>query len=55
MNKKNNWYEIARVFIQVNVRIKRSLGQSEGEGMGSGSVPVEKWDVKGNGPKWRGL
>jgi hypothetical protein len=55
VNKKNNWDETVRVFIQVKVWIIRSLGQSEGEGMGKGCVLVEKQDVKGNGPKWRGL
>jgi hypothetical protein len=36
VNKKNNWDEIARVFIQVKVWLKRSLGQSEGEGVRRG-------------------
>jgi hypothetical protein len=55
VNKKNNWDEIAMVFIQIKVWIKRSLGQSQEESMGRGCVLVEKQDVKGNGPKWRGL
>jgi len=36
--KKNNWDEIARVFIQVKVWLTRSLGQVEGEGIGRGHV-----------------
>jgi hypothetical protein len=55
VKKKNNWDETARVFTQVKVWIKRSLGHSEGEGMGRGCVLVEKQDVEGNSPKWRGL
>jgi hypothetical protein len=29
MNKKDNWDKTESVFIQVKVRLKRSLGQSE--------------------------
>jgi hypothetical protein len=36
VNKKNNWDEIVRVFIQVKGWLQRSLDQSEGEGMGRG-------------------
>ena len=53
MNKKNNWDEIARLFILVKVWLKRSLDQSEGEGTGRGHVQVEEQAVEGNGPKWR--
>jgi len=53
VNKKNNWDETARVFIQVKVWIKRRLGHLE-EGMGRKCVLLEKQDVEGNGPKWRG-
>ena len=53
VNKKNNWDEIARVFIKVKVLLQRNLGQSEGGGMGWGRVQVEKQAVEGNGPKWR--
>jgi len=35
-NMKNNWKEIVRVFIQVKVYLKRSLGQLERGGMGRG-------------------
>jgi hypothetical protein len=55
VKKKSNWDEIARVLTQVKVWIKRNLGQLEGEGMGRGCVLVEKQDVEGNSPKWRGL
>ena len=34
LNNKNNWDKIARVFIQVKVWLKRSLGQSKGQGIG---------------------
>jgi hypothetical protein len=37
VKEKNNWDQIARVFIQVKVWLKRSLGQM-GEGMGRGCV-----------------
>ena len=36
MNQKNNWDEIARVFIQVKVSPKGSLGQLERGGVGEG-------------------
>jgi hypothetical protein len=49
-NKKNNWNEIASVFIQVKVWLKRSLGQSEGGGTGRGRVRVEGQAVEGNSP-----
>ena len=42
MNKKNNWDEVARVFIQVKVWLKRSLGQLEGGGKGGECVRVEE-------------
>jgi len=41
VNKKNNWDEIARVFIRVKVWPKGSLGQSEGGRLGRGHVQVE--------------
>jgi hypothetical protein len=50
VNKKNNWEEIARVFILVKVWLKRSLDQSEGEGMGRGHVQVEEQAVEGKSP-----
>ena len=53
MNKKNNWDEIARVFIQIRVCLKRSLGRSEGRGTGRGRVGIQEQTVEGNGPKWR--
>jgi len=34
--EKNRWDKIARVFVHVNVWLKRNLGQSEGGGMGGG-------------------
>lgn len=34
VSKKNNWGEIARVFVQVEVWLKGNLDQSEGGGMG---------------------
>jgi len=51
--KKNRWDEIARVFVQVKVWLKRSLGQSEGGGMGREHVWVEEQAVEGNSPKQR--
>jgi hypothetical protein len=51
LNKKNNWDEIARVFIQVKVYLKRSLGQSEWGRMGRGHVQVEEQAVESNSPK----
>jgi len=53
VNKKNNWDEIARVFILVKVQLKRRMDQSEEEGTGRGHVQVEEQAVEGNGPKWR--
>jgi hypothetical protein len=53
LNKKNNWDEIAGVFIQVKVYLKRSLGQLEWGRMGRGHVRVEEQDVEGSGSKWR--
>jgi len=38
LNKKNNWDEIARVFIQVKIYLKRSLGQLEWGRMGRGGM-----------------
>jgi hypothetical protein len=52
LNKKNNWDEIARVFIQVKVCLKRSLGQFEWGRMGRGHVQVEEQAVEGSGSKW---
>jgi len=54
VKKKKNWDEIARVFLQVKVWLKRNLGQSGG-GTGRGRVRIEEQAVKGNGPKWRPL
>jgi hypothetical protein len=50
---KNNWDETARVILQVKVWLKRSLGQLEGAGMGTGHVRVEEQAVEGNSHKWR--
>jgi hypothetical protein len=50
-NKKNNCDKIARVFIEVKVWLKRSLGQSEALGKGRGHVQVEEQAVKSKGPK----
>jgi hypothetical protein len=52
VDKKNKWDKIARLFIQVKVWLKRSLGQPGG-GMGRGRVRVEKLAVDGNGHRWR--
>ena len=49
-NKKNNWDETARVFIQVKVWLKRNLGQLEGGGMERGHIQVEEKAVDSNGP-----
>jgi len=38
VKKNNKWDEIARVFIQVEVYLKRSLGQLDRGGMGRGLV-----------------
>ena len=53
MNKKTKWNNIARVFIQVEIWLKRSLNQSEGEGIGRRLVWVQEQAVEGNGPMWR--
>ena len=45
VNKKNNCDEIARVFIQVKVCLKRSLDQLERGGTGRGHVQVEEQAV----------
>jgi len=50
VNKKNNWDNISKVFIQVKVWLKRSLGQVEGGGTGRGHVRVEEQAVEGNSP-----
>ena len=50
MNQKNNWDEYDRVFIQVKVWLKRSLGQLEGGGMGKGHVQVQGQAVEGKAP-----
>ena len=55
VKKKKNWDEIARVFLQVKVWLKRNLGQSEGGVTRRGRVRIEEQAVKGNGPKWRSL
>ena len=52
VNKKNNWDEIARVFVQVKVRFKRSLDQSEGV-TGRERVRVDEQAVEGKGYQWR--
>jgi hypothetical protein len=49
--KKNNWDEIARVFMQVKILPKGSLGQSGGR-LGRGHVQVEEQTLEGNGSKW---
>jgi len=53
MNKKNNWYEISRVFIPVKIWLKRSLSQLQGGGMVRGHVRLVEQAVGGNGHKWR--
>jgi hypothetical protein len=47
---KNKWNEIARVFIQVEVYLKRSLGQSDRGGTGRGHVQVEGQAVNVTAP-----
>jgi len=42
VKKNNKWDETARVFIQVEAYLKRSLGQSDRGGMGRGRVRVEE-------------
>ena len=49
VNQKNNWDQYARVFIQVKVWLKRSLGQLVG-GMGRGHVRVRGQAVEGKAP-----
>jgi hypothetical protein len=51
-NKKNDWDETARVFIQIKIWFKRSRGQSFGRKDRQGHVQVEELAVEGNGPKW---
>jgi len=53
VNKKNNREEIARLFIQVKVWVKRSLGQTQGGGTRRGRVRVEEDAVEGDGPPSR--
>jgi len=53
VNKKNNWNEIARVFIQVKVSLKRSQGQSEGGMTGRGRGRLQEQVVECNDPKRR--
>jgi hypothetical protein len=53
VNKKNSWDEIARVFVQVKVRLKRSLDQSEGGVTGREGVRVDEQAVEGKGSQWR--
>jgi hypothetical protein len=55
VKKKKNWDEVAGVYLQVKVWLKRNLGQSEGGGTGTGRGRVEEQAVKGNGPKRRSL
>jgi hypothetical protein len=45
---KNNWNEMARVFILVKVWLKRGLVQSKGGGTRRGCVRVEEQSVEGN-------
>jgi len=51
VNKKNNCYEITRVFMEVKVWLKRSLGQSEEGEMERGHVHIEERPVDGNSHK----
>ena len=51
--KKNNWDEIARVYVEVKVWLKRGLDQSKGGRTGRGRVRLEEQAVEGNGCKWR--
>ena len=53
VNKKNNCDEIARVFIQVKVGLKISLGQSEGGVTGRERVRVDEQALEGKGCQWR--
>ena len=55
VSRKNNQDEIARVFIQVKVRLKNSLSQSERGGMGRRRVRVEEQAVEGKDPPSGGL
>jgi hypothetical protein len=50
VNQKNNWDQYDRVFIQVKVWLKRSLGQLEGGRMGRGCVQVQGQAVEGKDP-----
>ena len=51
VNKKNNWDEIARLFIQVKVWLKGSLGQSEGWWVGEGACPSRGTGFGGQWPQ----
>jgi len=51
VSRKNDRYEIVGVLIWEKVWLGNS--QSEGGGMGRGSVQVEKQAVEGKVPKWR--
>jgi hypothetical protein len=53
VNKKNKWDEVAKVFIQVKVWLKRSLGHSEGGLAGRRRVRVQEQASEGKGPQWR--
>jgi hypothetical protein len=50
VDKKNNHEEIARLFIQVKVWVKRSLGQTQGGGTRRRRVRIEDVAVEGDGP-----
>jgi len=50
VKKNNKWDEIARVFIQVEVYLKTSLGQLDRGGIGRGHVRVEEQIVDATSP-----
>jgi hypothetical protein len=50
VKKKNKWDEITRIFIQVEIYLKRSLGQLDREGMGRGRVRIEERAVDTTAP-----
>jgi len=51
--QEEKWNKTVMVFMQVRVWLKRSLGPSEGGGMGRGCVQVEKPALEGKSPKGR--
>jgi hypothetical protein len=54
VSRKNNQDEIVGVFLWEMVWPENSLSQLEGGlGFGREHVRLEKWAVKGKGPKWR--